>query len=91
MKCLEIITLRSATKPEEMVIRDLVKKIEASDTEGQAPALVLYRNASVGNDISIHLQRRLANGHPGKSPMGLQLARLFSEYGLVSHSIWIEE
>jgi len=91
MKCLEIITLRSATKPEEMVIRDLVKKMEASDTEGQAPALVLYRNASVGNDISIHLQRETGNGHPEKSPMGLQLARLFSEYGLVSHSIWIEE
>ncbi|MDY6986619.1 MAG: hypothetical protein SWQ30_01065 [Thermodesulfobacteriota bacterium] len=91
MKCLEIITLRSATKPEKMAIRDLVKKMGAGDTEERAPALVLYRNASVGNDISVHLQRELGNGHPEKSPMGLQLARLFSEFGLVNHSVWIEE
>jgi hypothetical protein len=91
MKCLEIITLRSATKPEKMAIRDLVKMMGAGDTEEQAPALVLYRNASVGNDISVHLQRETGNGHPGKSPMGLQLARLFSDFGLVNHSVWIEE
>ena len=91
MKCLEIITLRSATNPEKGAIRELVKKMRGSDTKEPAPALVLYRNASVGNDISIHLQRNTGNGHMGKSPMGLQLARLFSEYGLVSHSIWIEE
>lgn len=91
MKCLEIITLRSATSREKMTIRDLVKKMGAVDAKEPASGLVLYRNAPVENDISVHIQREVTNGYPEKSPMGLQLARLFSEYGLVSHSIWIEE
>ena len=91
MTYLEIITLRSATNPEKTTIRDLVKQIGAGDITERPLGLRLYRNASVGNDVSVHIQRAAANGNSGKSPLGLQLARLFAEYGLVSHSLWIEE
>ncbi|MDY6986438.1 MAG: hypothetical protein SWQ30_00120 [Thermodesulfobacteriota bacterium] len=91
MKCLEIITLRSATSTEKMTIRDLVKKMGAADAKEKPSGLVLYQNASVENDVSVHLQRELKNGHPTKSPLGLQFARLFNEFGMVSHSIWVEE
>ena len=91
MKYLEIITLRSATNPEMITIKGLVKKIKAGDVAEGLLELRLYQNASVENDISVHIQREAPNGYPGKSPLGLQLARLFREYGLVSHSLWIGE
>lgn len=91
MTYLEIITLRSATNPEKITIKGLVKKIKTGTVAEGQPALRLYRNALVGNDISVHIQREVPHSYPEKSPLGLQLARLFSEYGLVSHSLWIEE
>lgn len=84
MTCLEIITLRSATNPEKITIKGLVKKIKAGGVAEGPSELRLYRNALMGNDISVHIQREVPNGHPEKSPLGLQLARLFSEYGMVS-------
>lgn len=91
MTCLEIITLRFATKLEKRTIRDLVKQMGTVNRAECPVGLKVYRNPAIGNDISVHIQRKASNGDPGKSALGLQVARLFSEYGLVSHSVWIEE
>lgn len=91
MKSLEIITLRSGTKPEKTTFRELVKEIEAADVEEGPVGFRLYRHAAVESDLSIHIHRENVRGTPAKSALGLELARLFGEFGLVNHSVWIEE
>lgn len=101
MKCVEIIVLRSASVRCESdsleFLRslydalDFVKSYEVGETKPLPVMLKVYRSALVENDLSIHLHWRGRVGSPEKSALGLQLARLFSEYGLVNHTVWIEE
>jgi hypothetical protein len=51
-------------------------------------ALVCYQNLEVENEIGIHLVWDEGNRSPGKTECGLLLARHFSSYGLVYHSLW---
>jgi hypothetical protein len=90
MDCLEIIALRSSTIPDPEDLIRLVKHIEASHGAEETIALRFFQHATVENDFSVHIRRKTTGGRPDKSALGLQLAHLFSEFGLVSHSVWIE-
>jgi len=90
MKWLEIIKLRSAGMGEELLeefLRSLVKP-------GQSEELVeikTYRHAALGNDVSVHLHWESERPEQNGTDLGLRLAQTFKEFGLIDHSIWIEE
>lgn len=100
MECVEIIALRAANVRCENDSLEFLRsfhgaldviKIHGGDAGSLPAVLKVYRNAFVENDLSIHLHWQNRGSPPMKSALGLQLARLFSEYGLVNHTVWIEE
>lgn len=89
MKWLEIIKLRSAGIEE-----GLLKEFLRSFRSGRSRELVgieTYRHAALENDLSVHLHWESERPAQDGSALGLRLAQTFKEFGLIDHSIWIEE
>ena len=87
MKTLEIIHLRLAGKDP----RNLVDIIRGS--VGSASVLSearIYRNSKLENDLAIHLHREASGSGDKSSDIGIRLASLLKDYGMVSHYVWTE-
>ncbi len=89
MKWLEVIKVRSAGD-----ISGLRKGIVLPATQSGAEGRVeigIYRHAALETDFSVHLQWVSERPKQGGSALGLRLAQAFKEFGLVDHSVWVEE
>ena len=90
MKWLEIIELRSVSKPHALVEQDLADLTAGADQESKPRAIDVYRNLTVETDWGIHLHYESERQDICQSPLGLCLAAALKEFGLVHHSVWIE-
>jgi hypothetical protein len=89
MNWMEIIRLRSAEKAPESL-----KGLLSGLTRKGQPGLVearLYRHASWETDWTLHLHWDSEKPEENGTALGLHLAQALKEFGLVDHSIWIEE
>ena len=89
MKWLEIIKLRSAGKDSELLEEFLL----SIDKLGQSGLVEMktYRHAALETDLSVHLHWESEQPEQNGSTLGLRLAQALKEFGLIDHSIWIEE
>jgi hypothetical protein len=90
MKWMEVIKLRIAGGNPELVEQRIVKLIKEVITNGSMKGIKLYRHAVVDNDLSIHLYWESEKAEPQGSANGLCLVHVLKEFGLISHSVWVE-
>lgn len=89
MKWLEIIKLRSAgTDP--CLLEELLLLIDKFNQSGLVE-MKTFRHAFLESDWTIHLHWESERPEENGSSLGLRLAQAFKEFGLVDHSVWIEE
>jgi hypothetical protein len=50
-----------------------------------------FRHAALETDLSVHLHWKSEHPEQNGSALGLRLAQALKEFGLVDHSVWIEE
>lgn len=86
---LEIIKLRSAWKG-SVPLDELVDSISKVGQSGLVN-MKTYRNAALETDLSLHLCWKSDQPEQNGSPLGLHLARALKEFGLIDHSVWIED
>lgn len=91
MKLLEIITIRSGENIPKPLISELLSQIERIHTIERPSEIKIYHHARVNSDVSIHLHWRYKSSNPGKSPFGMMLYHTLRDFGLLNHSVWIEE
>jgi hypothetical protein len=91
MKWIEIITLRSADNIHKALILELLHQIEQLDTSNGLTAINIYRQFEVGNNLSIHIHWKSELGSQHKSTLGLTLAHTLRLWGLLNHSVWVED
>jgi hypothetical protein len=91
MKWLEILSLRSAGSQLELLDHELLKLITEIEDQKGLLEMRLYRNGAVDTDLSLHLCWESLRVEKGGSSLGLQLVHLMEEFGLVNHSVWVEE
>ena len=89
MKWVEVIKLRSSG------IRSVLREellLPAGKPGQKGPVeMKAYRHAALDTDWSVHLHWESERPEQDGSPVGIRLARAMKEYGLVDHSVWIEE
>jgi len=90
MKWLEIIELRSVDSNRELLESQLQNLINELDKETKKQAIKAYSRLMIDTDFSIHLFHDSKKVENNGSPLGLRLASVLKEFGLVNHSIWIE-
>ncbi|MFO7461739.1 MAG: hypothetical protein R6X07_14060 [Desulfatiglandales bacterium] len=89
MKWIEIIRLRSSGKvpePLEGFLWGLKKEASPGLTRAR-----IYRHANWQTDWALHLHCDSEEPEKNGSALGLHVAQALKEFGLVDHSIWIEE
>ncbi len=91
MNWVEIITLRSNENIHESLIQELLKPVDGGSESDGLKAMKVYRNAWIDTDVSIHLHWRSTEANQQGSVVGLALAKILREFGLVNHSAWVEE
>ena len=91
MKWTEIITLRTSETPVKEVVADILKSVGANSSMGKPAKLKLFSHATVESDLSSHIQWEATSMDRGKSLLGFELVDMLREFGLVNHSVWIEE
>lgn len=89
MKWIEIIKLRNAGK-----VPESLKRFLSGLLKNAPPELIevrLYRHASWETDWALHLHWETEQPEKNGSALGLHLSQALKEFGLIDHSIWIEE
>jgi hypothetical protein len=89
MKWVEVIKLRSA-KIGAGLREELLLPAEKPGLNGPVE-MKAYRHAALDTDWSVHLHWESERPEQNGSALGMRLARAMKEYGLVDHSVWIEE
>ena len=90
MKYLEIIELRSVTKNKGILISQIEQILYDLRREFKEKDVHSYSRIQIETDYSIHLFHEAETVTPCGSEIGLRLATILREYGLVNHSIWRE-
>jgi hypothetical protein len=89
MKWIEIIKVRNAGKAPESL-----KGFLSGLLRNAPPGLIgarICRHAQWETDWSLHLRWESKKAEKNGSALGLHVAQALKEFGLVDHSIWIEE
>ena len=88
MKRLEIIHLRLAGA----LPTGLSDEIRQSTTNmGDATLIRLYWRVNVESDVAIHLHLEESGPDNQASDLAVRLAASLREYGMVDHTVWVEE
>ena len=90
MKWLEIIKLRGAGI-EQGLLKEFLRSLVKSGRSGELVGVVSYRHAALENDLSVHLHWEPEQPTQNGSALGLRLAQALKEFGLVDHTVWIED
>jgi hypothetical protein len=89
MKWLEVIKLRSAGK-DSAPLDELLMSMTKMAHPG--PAVVkVFLHAVLEGDLSVHLYWDSERLEQNGSALGIRLAQALKEFGLIDHSVWIEE
>jgi hypothetical protein len=89
MKWLEVIKLRAAGKGSGLPEGFLVS-IDKFSQNGLVE-IKTFRHAVLETDWSVHLLWKSERPEKNGSGLGLRLAHALKEFGLIDHSIWVEE
>ncbi len=88
MKRLEIIHLRLAGALPVSLVSEVQKSVA---TEIDNDSVRIYHHATLANDLGIHLHLQPDQNEKKASALGVRLAAALREYGMVEHTVWIEE
>jgi len=89
MKWLEIIKVRSAGESSRLREEFLLPVAQGSP-DGRVK-IQIYHHAALETDFSVHLRWESKRPEPNGSALALRLAQAFKEFGLVDHSVWVEQ
>jgi hypothetical protein len=91
MKWVEIIKLQVAEIDRESVKHQLPELMSKVDHNSGLYDVKVYHNALVSSDLSINLYWKSGKVEPQGSATGLGLIYVLKTFGLISHSVWIEQ
>ena len=90
MKMLEIIELRMTGKDHDTVEAYLKQFAKQVSSEADK-TIKVFTKLNVETDFSIHLVDHTFTLEQNGSALGQHLVSVLKEFGLVNHSIWIEQ
>ena len=91
MSLLEVISLRSAGSSERKQAVKVFNQLKMSQVVGGPSNIKMYRSALLECDVSIYIYWNSATSRQCKSTLGLQLVEVLKRFGLINHTVWMEE
>lgn len=91
MSCIEIIAVRAADTRRIQEMVGILEQIQQSGGKNPGTHMKLYTRSDLHGDVSVYLFHDHPDRFTGKSRLGHTMADLLSDFGHVSHSIWLEK
>jgi hypothetical protein len=91
MDLIEIVHLRAYSEPDRDAAVAAFHQLTFPELENGLEDMILFKEIDVASDLCIFIHRRGKVPRKGKSPLGLQLASAFSEFGQIDHTVWSHE
>jgi hypothetical protein len=91
MNWIEMVHLRSYSRSDRDEAGAAFRQLTLPDRDRGLRDIILFRDIALDNDLCILIHWRGEVPKKGKSPLGLQLAAAFSEFGQINHSVWMRE
>ncbi len=88
MKRLEIIHLRLTSKRPPGLVRLIRNSIGNQDG---LVKICIYNHTAVATDLGVHIHLNTHLNDPSYTELGIRLASALREYGMVEHTLWLEE
>ena len=85
---LEIIHLRSHSRRERNDAIAAFDQLSIPKAINRLMEMWLFRDHALESDLKIFIRWHGITQHTGKSPLGLQLAAAFAEFGQIRHTTW---
>ena len=90
MRWIEVIKIQTGGCDQASLERQITELISNIGDSNGVKEIKLYHSAHVNSDLSIHLYWKSGKIEAQGSVAGLCMAHLLKEFGLVSHSVWVE-
>lgn len=87
MECIELIVIRTMDAGRVKELTAVLEEIKHSEADIQ---MKLYIRSDLQSDICIFLYQDCQDLFPKKSRLGLTIAELLTDFGYISHSVWME-
>ena len=91
MKCIEVIQLRASGASERRQAMSVCRQILQSNTGEQPNYIRLLKNASLGTDLCVCIRWDKPVPWERESRLGLQIQKGLSGFGIINHSLWMDE
>lgn len=91
MKWIEIITIRMGRGDLESIDSELLLSMADNYLSDSIKKIKIYRHVNMETDLSVHLFWNSGKADSGRSPLAQHLIQFLKEFGLVNHSVWLEE
>lgn len=88
MKYLEIVHLRMSGRVPTKLIEDIRSSFS---TEKENCTVKIYYKANLLSDLAVHIHLEIDSNGSVYSDLGLRLTAALREYGMIEHSVWIED
>lgn len=88
MRWLEILELRAVHFDQNLLHQQIARLLDDMKNERE---IAIYINVRIETDWSIHIQHESGEIEPHGSEVGRRLKEILKEFGLVNHSIWLEQ
>jgi hypothetical protein len=91
LNCLEVITVRVPEKEELENALEFCTQVFHTVEKRDLMNLSIYCSSGYGSDLSVHIHYPVEPSSQEKSLLGLQFAKGLSAFGIVSHTLWIDQ
>ena len=91
MMWIEVIKLRSPGIKEDIPDKNLLAKLAQVNRAGGPWEMQIYCHATVESDMAVHLIWKTGFPESGGSAVGMQVVEFLKPFGLVNHSVWVQE
>jgi len=91
MKWMEVIEFRSFNKEQALIELDFWNCLNRVIGEAHIVKIEVYNHSTLPTDTSIHVHHESTQTENQGSPFGLQLVSELKAFGVVNHTVWVQE
>lgn len=91
MKWIETIMIRSSEEIPGDLIQGWTRSFKPEGKKDYQVEVKIYRNYPLKTDLNIQIQWESDIDQVGESSLGKRLHHIMKDYGLICHTVWIEE
>jgi hypothetical protein len=90
MKWIEFIKVQTSIDQDQLFEQDLKNLIKSIPRKNGLDKVIVVRHGSIVDDYALFLFWKTRDVDQAGSGIGLNVAQILKKYGLVNHSVWLD-